>query len=65
MKISELEAQYAIIVGLALWAEEPPEVHFFKKSWCSQKVFVQKCQKLSKFIWVQDGDDGLGFGLYG
>ena len=50
VKTFELDAQYAIIFGLALWAEEPPEVMFFKKSWVSQKVFLQKCQKLSKFI---------------
>ena len=47
MKTSELEAQYAIIFGLALWAEEPPEVDVFKKSWFSQKVFLRKCQTLS------------------
>ena len=47
VKTSELEDQYAIIFSLALWAEEPPEIIFFKKSWFSQKVFVQKCQTFS------------------
>ena len=28
-RTSELEAQYAIILGLALWAEEPLEIHVF------------------------------------
>ena len=32
VKISKLEDQYGIIFSLALWAEEPPEVHFFKKT---------------------------------
>ena len=29
VKTFGLEDQYAIIFSLALWAEEPPEVHFF------------------------------------
>ena len=32
VKTSELEDQYAIIFSLALWPEEPPEIHFFKKT---------------------------------
>ena len=48
IKTSELEDQYAIIFGLALWPEEPHEIHFFKTNWFSQKVFGRKCQKMSK-----------------
>ena len=32
VKTSKLEDQYAIIFGLALWPQEPCEVHFFKRS---------------------------------
>ena len=32
VKTSELEDQYAVIFGLALWPEEPHEIHFFKKT---------------------------------
>ena len=46
MKTFELEDQYAIIFGLALWPEEPHEIHFFKKKWFSQKVVVRKFQKI-------------------
>ena len=53
VKTSKLEDQYAIIFGLALWPQEPCEVHFFKNSWFSQKVIIKKCQ-----IW-----DDLGLGL--
>ena len=31
VKTSKLEDQYAIIFGLALWPQEPCEVHFFKR----------------------------------
>ena len=48
VKTFELEDQYAIMFSLALWAEEPPEVHFFKNSWCSQNVGGKKYQKMSK-----------------
>ena len=66
MKTFELEAQYAIIFGLALWAEEPHEIHFFKKTFFAKSVRLE----MSKIVeigtqWVQDGDDGLRFGLYG
>ena len=66
VKTFELEDRYAIIFGLALWAEEPPEVDFLKKL-----VFAKSGrEKMSKNVkigtkWVQDGDDGLRFGLYG
>ena len=66
VKTSELEDQYAIIFGLALWAEEPREIHFSKKL-----VFAKSVRsKISKNVkigmkWVQDGDDGLRFGLFG
>ena len=42
VKTSELEDQYAIIVGLALWAEEPHEIHFFKKTCFRKKCSVEK-----------------------
>ena len=64
MKTFELEDQYAIILGLALWPQEPHEIDFFKKS-----VFAKSVRsKMSKKIkigtkWVQDGDGGLRFGL--
>ena len=51
VKTSELEDQYAIIFGLALWPQEPHEVHFFKNSWISQKVFVNTCGKSSILAW--------------
>ena len=40
MKTSELEDQYAIVFSLALWPQEPHEIHVFKKNCFSQKVFV-------------------------
>ena len=48
MNTFELEDQYAIIFSLALWAEEPPEVDFFKKTGFRKKCEVKnvkKCQK--------------------
>ena len=48
VKTFELEDQYAIVFGLALWPQEPHEIHFFKKNWFSLKVFVQKCKKMLK-----------------
>ena len=47
MKTSELEDQYAIIFSLALWPEEPHEIHFFKKTGFHKKCSfenVKKCQ---------------------
>ena len=32
VKTFELEDQYAIIFSLALWPQEPHEIHFFKKT---------------------------------
>ncbi len=32
VKTSESEDQYAVMLGLALWPEEPGEIDFFKKS---------------------------------
>ena len=37
VKTFELEDKYAVILGLALWPEEPREIDFFKKSWFSEK----------------------------
>ena len=37
VKTSELEDQYAVILGLAVWPEEPREIDFLKKSWFEQK----------------------------
>ena len=67
VKTSKLEDQYAIIFSLALWAEEPPEVDFFKKKLVFAKSVRSKMSKIVKLgtKWVQDGDDGLRFGLYG
>ena len=45
LKTFELEDQYAIIFGLALWAEEPHEIHFFKKKLVFAKSVLRKCQK--------------------
>ncbi len=48
VKTSKLEDQYAIIFGLALWPEEPREIHFFKKSWFSQTLSSKQVKKSSK-----------------
>ena len=48
VKTSELEDQYAIIFSLAPWSEEPREIDFFKKIWCSQKLSSKEVKKLSK-----------------
>ena len=48
VKTSGLEDQYAIIFSLALWPQEPHEIHFVSKNWFSLKVFVRKCKKMSK-----------------
>ena len=48
VKAFELEDQYAVISGLALWPEEPREINFFQKSWCSQKISSRNDNKLSK-----------------
>ena len=45
VKTSELEAQYAIMFGLALWAEEPPEVDFFSKKLVFAKSVRSKISK--------------------
>ena len=66
VKTFELEDQDAIIFGLALWLQEPHEIHFLKKL-----VFTKSARsRMSKNVkidmkWVQDGDDWLRFGLYG
>ena len=51
LKTFELEDQYAIIFGLALWAEEAYEVNFFKKTGFRKKYSfenVKKCQHLDE-----------------
>ena len=55
MKTSELEAQYAIIFGLALCPQEPPQVHFFKKSWFSRSVR----SKVSKIVKIEKSGTNL------
>ena len=35
VKTSELEDQDAVILGSAVWPEEPREIDIFKKSWFS------------------------------
>ena len=47
VKASELEDQYAIIFSLALWPQEPHEIHFFKKTGFHKKCSfenVKQCQ---------------------
>ena len=47
VKTSELEDQYVIIFGLALWPQEPHEIHFFKKTGFHKKYSfenVKSCQ---------------------
>ena len=67
VKTSELEDQDAIIFSLALWAEEPPEVDFFSKKLVFAKSGRSNISKIVKIGTkrVQDGDDGLRFGLFG
>ena len=48
VKTFKLEDQYAVILGLAVWPEEPREIHFFKKSWFSQKWSSKQVKKSSK-----------------
>ena len=48
VKTFEFEDQYAIIFDLALWAEEPHEIHFFKNSWRSQKSRQENIKKESQ-----------------
>ena len=45
VKTSELEDQYAIIFGLALWPQEPREIHFFKKTGFRKKCSVENVKK--------------------
>ena len=48
VKTSKLEDQYTKLFNLALWPEEPPEIHFFEKCWSKkssknhQKIFFPK-----------------------
>ena len=42
MKTPELEDQYAIIFGLALWPQEPQEMHSFEKEFVFTKSGRQK-----------------------
>ena len=66
VKTFELEDQYAIIFSLALWPEEPPEMHFFKKTGFRKKCSFENAKNVKIGTeWVQDGDGGLRFGLYG
>ena len=65
VKTSELEDQYAIIFSLARWAEEPHEIHFFKKLVFAKSVRLKMSKNVQNGTkWVQDGDGGLRFGLY-
>ena len=63
MKTSKLEDRYTKLLVLALWPEEPYEVHFFEKKMLVQKMvgkfrnmsenmFPQKVQ--NQFPWTQD-----------
>ena len=63
MKTSKLEDQYVVIFGLALWPEEPHEVHFFQKNVFSQKMVVVKFQKIFKIElkWFPMAPFGLIF----
>ena len=62
-KPSELEDQYVIIFGLALWPEEPHEVHFFKNMCFLQKRSSNKFQKIVRIElkWVPVAPFGLIF----
>ena len=66
MKTSELEDQYTIIFGLALWPQETRD-SFFQKELVFTKSVRSKMSKNVKIgaNLVRDGDDGLRFGLYG
>ena len=52
VKTSKLEDQYTKLFNLALWPEEPPEIHFFEKCWSKkssknhQKIFFPKRSKI-------------------
>ena len=46
VKTSELEDQYAIIFGLSLWAEEPHEINFFKKTGFRKKCSFENVKKI-------------------
>ena len=48
VKTSELEDQYAVIFSLAVWPEEPHEVHFFQKELVSTKLVVRKIAQNSQ-----------------
>ena len=67
VKTFGLEDQYAIIFSLALWPQEPHEIVFFSKKLVFAKSVRSKMSKNVKIgtKWVQDGDGGLRFGLYG
>ena len=59
MKTSKLEDQYTKLFNLALWPEEPPEIHFFEKCWSkksskksSKNIFPENVQ--NPFPWTRD-----------
>ena len=58
MKIWKLEDQYTIIFLLALFPEEPREIHFFEKSLehvgFNFRKIIEKCTK-----WLQNEDLGV------
>ena len=62
MKTSKLEDQYVIIFSLALWLEEPCEVHFFKKTGFGNKLSSENYKKMSKLSW--NGSPWLRLGWY-
>ena len=45
VKTFELEDQYAIIFSLALWPQEPHEIHFFKKTGFHKKCSFENVKK--------------------
>ena len=61
VKTSELEDQYAVILGLAVWPEGPREIDFFKKSWFQQKMSSKNLKNISiELKWSA----GLRLGWY-
>ena len=60
MKAFELEDQYAIIFGLALWPQEPHEIDFYQQSLVFIKRVRQK--RTHKYqIWDEIGHSSVAF----
>ena len=55
LKTFELEDQYAIIFGLALWPQEPHEINFFKKTGFHKKCSFENVKKLQNWDEMDPG----------